>query len=424
MGKSAEILVENPAWDDVPYFKANALVTGGPDCPDNVPIQALLNRTAYLNNRISGLGSGDELKTPPQFDKSKKAATTEFVQRALGNLAGTTYITGDSTIGYDLAGQMLECVGTAAAAWTFPEAKDKACLTYLVWNNSSAVLTLRARAFYGPSASTADVSQVVVQPGLSVSLISDGSNWIAVNGAAPTAPQFDKSGRLATTEFVQRAIGSFQSGFEVTTSIKLVAADVGRWVNLAGTVPFTVTLPTLDSVPDGATFLFHNDAAGVAHTLIPAGSDRFAAAGLAYSTLTVGHGEFVIVTKAATVWRTAGSAVLKNEAQFGSSLTGNGWQRLPSGLIIQWGSVTRTGVTNAPVLNGSINYSMAFPNAVLSLVAASRDTANTEVYGNAGTTPVVVNVSSGTNAGFIYNLRAPATTMSSEKCFYWIAIGY
>lgn len=51
-------LTEVAQWElGVPYFEAGAVLTGGPDCPDNVPIQALANRSAYLKAQIeSALG--------------------------------------------------------------------------------------------------------------------------------------------------------------------------------------------------------------------------------------------------------------------------------------------------------------------------------------------------------------------------------
>lgn len=48
-------LVPSSRWDDVPYFEANAALTGGPDCPDNLPIQALLNRTEYLKGMVENM---------------------------------------------------------------------------------------------------------------------------------------------------------------------------------------------------------------------------------------------------------------------------------------------------------------------------------------------------------------------------------
>lgn len=51
-------LVPSSRWDDVPYFEANAVLTGGPDCPDNLPIQALLNRTEYLKGMVENMSLG------------------------------------------------------------------------------------------------------------------------------------------------------------------------------------------------------------------------------------------------------------------------------------------------------------------------------------------------------------------------------
>lgn len=50
-------LTDTPQWQAVPYFESGAVLTGGPDCPDNIPIQVLANRAAYLKAQIeSALG--------------------------------------------------------------------------------------------------------------------------------------------------------------------------------------------------------------------------------------------------------------------------------------------------------------------------------------------------------------------------------
>ena len=51
-------LVPSSRWDNVPYFEANAVLTGGPDCPDNLPIQALLNRTEHLKGMVENMSLG------------------------------------------------------------------------------------------------------------------------------------------------------------------------------------------------------------------------------------------------------------------------------------------------------------------------------------------------------------------------------
>ncbi|MEQ6290538.1 beta strand repeat-containing protein [Vogesella sp. GCM10023246] len=52
-------LIETVVWEaGIPYFAADAILTGGPDCPDNIPIQALANRTAFLKKQIDDAVSG------------------------------------------------------------------------------------------------------------------------------------------------------------------------------------------------------------------------------------------------------------------------------------------------------------------------------------------------------------------------------
>lgn len=52
-------LAENASWNaGVPYFEANAVLTGGPDCPDNIPLTALANRTVFLKKQIDDAVSG------------------------------------------------------------------------------------------------------------------------------------------------------------------------------------------------------------------------------------------------------------------------------------------------------------------------------------------------------------------------------
>ncbi|GGY07035.1 gp53-like domain-containing protein [Paludibacterium paludis] len=220
-----------------------------------------------------------------------------------------------------------------------------------------------------------------------------------------TPPQFDKSTRVATTEFVQRALGNFQSGVEFYESTTLSASDTGKWINLASATPFTVTMPSLASVPEGAAFLIHSDSTPITHTLVATGNDRFVAAGVKYSTLPLGQGEFLIVTKAATVWRTAGTAVLKNEAQFRASFIGNGWQKLPSGLIIQWGQIL---VITANTQT-QFKFPLTFPNATLALYSSAI---------NSGTTVV------STDGCWFDTAIGSVVASGPNITVNWLAIGY
>jgi hypothetical protein len=83
----------------------------------------------------------------------------------------------------------------------------------------------------------------------------------------------------------------------------------------------------------------------------------------------MGANDFVtLVWQQAGVWAvTSGSSVLGYTAAFGSLKSANGYQKLPSGVIIQWGATMLT-VANSwqPV-----TLPMALPNAVFQTIGSS-----------------------------------------------------
>jgi hypothetical protein len=98
-----------------------------------------------------------------------------------------------------------------------------------------------------------------------------------------------------------------------------------------------------------------------------------------------------------------------NISQFGSSIGANGYQRLPSGLIIQWGSHTGgSGYAN-------ITFPLQFPHAVYSVTVTDMATSvvTTDIDG----------VGSLTTSG----MRVWCSTDADNNAgadFYWMAIGY
>lgn len=74
------------------------------------------------------------------------------------------------------------------------------------------------------------------------------------NPTAPTRPAFDSSTSLATTEFVQKALGSIPGIATYSGTTTLTAADVGKMVLLTTTGGFqTVYLPDIATLYSGAT---------------------------------------------------------------------------------------------------------------------------------------------------------------------------
>ncbi|SFW77188.1 phage tail protein [Pseudomonas sp. NFACC04-2] len=201
-------------------------------------------------------------------------------------------------------------------------------------------------------------------------------NSPAFQGAptAQTGAQFDNTNKLATNLFVQRALGNLSAAIAITDTISLTAAHCGfLLVGSVGLLGKIVTLPPISGLPTGATIHF---SAGVADTTIAAaGSDiigpNVGATGSTITSFSIEALDSITLVNVGSGWRMVGGSHLnKHSSQFGASLAANGYQRLPSGLIIQWGTA---GTTNG---FGTWTYPIAFPNAVFRVFASNDATAS------------------------------------------------
>ena len=74
-------------------------------------------------------------------------------------------------------------------------------------------------------------------------------------GSTGTANQFDNSSNnFATTAFVQRALGNYQSLNVITSPTTLTASNAGSVYSM--NVGSSITLPLLSTVVSGAAFTF------------------------------------------------------------------------------------------------------------------------------------------------------------------------
>lgn len=191
-------LNETASWDaSVPYFAADAILTGGPDCPDNIPIQALTNRTAFLKKQIDDAVSGALVTM-----SAKKLQTAR-------NIA----MTGDGTwsVNFDGSGNVtavMSLATTGIAAGTYP------------------VITVdnKGRATAGRALQSGDLP-----------------NSLALTGTptAPTAQPGTNTDQVATTAFAKALLTA--GGFGMT--------DVGVYIG------------NLDDVSFAAGFYYFNAAA-------------------------------------------------------------------------------------------------------------------------------------------------------------------
>jgi hypothetical protein len=229
------------------------------------------------------------------------------------------------------------------------------------------------------------------------------------NPAAPTPAQFDNDTSLATTEFVQRALGSIRGiGSSITASgtMVLTASDVGLLVQAGGTDTVqTIQLPEASSCPSGASIKVRvAKSGGSLQIAVPTGLiatpwNKTSAASFAAETSDTY--EF-IASPANNTW-----LGFSRGGGFFASLNANGHQKLTSGLIIQWGTVTAAAAGTAVTLP------LAFPNACL--MAGANDIVS------AGTTIVTTNLD---GMAAVSGKSTTSITVHANGTADWFAIGW
>lgn len=238
----------------------------------------------------------------------------------------------------------------------------------------------------------------------------------AITGAlGVTPPQFDNDTSLATTAFVQRALGNFQGVVYKNASTVLTAAQAGSFVVGYGSSAITYTLPLVSSVQPGVKFTIYN-ITNHPLTVARSGSDVIGLAGNTATSVSVLPGDHAVFayTGNGTTWELySGELHLKYASSFGASLAANGYQKLPSGLILQWGKIEEADGN----LNGrSYSFPLTFPNAPLSFSAIALLAGDTY---NAGAGVYLVTSLSASQFRI-----ASSNGGSTRSWVYWIAIGY
>ncbi|KVG89112.1 hypothetical protein WJ36_25800 [Burkholderia ubonensis] len=370
---------EQDQWDAGVYqIEKTDPVLGGLGGIANAPLLNLANRTKYLYSRIQeilGVGKGYAIAggtanaitcsyTPAvsaiadgQTFKGKVAAANTGATTFTPNPAAQGGIAPLPVYGLDL--QPLsggEIVGQFAVQYN--ASLNSGGGAFVLVENPGGIARAIAPAVADNSAAIAPTSWIrsIFAPLASPAFTGSPQ--------APVPPQFDNSTKLATTAFVQRALGN-------ASSMKLVGAAVAMDVTYAGadvvlygnSGPYTQVLPPVSTYPSGVGMRFYN-ASGFPVTIQTAGNDRFSAFSGTVSSIVVGTGDSLVLSAYGPGnWEVmGGSAALPWSSLFGSSLATNGYQKLPSGLIIQWGVVSvpanTTYTYNFPIAYRATCYSL------------------------------------------------------------------
>lgn len=242
----------------------------------------------------------------------------------------------------------------------------------------------------------------------------------ALTGAlGVTPPLFDNDTSLATTAFVQRALGNFSGEAAYNVDTQLTGNAFGRLIIFAGSAVAnrTFTLPLAAAGASGCKITFWNNSS-YNLTVVPFAGDFLDTGTSVPASIVLGPGSTLVCETFSSVgWRLiGGTARLKNSHEFSSSLAASGYQKLPSGLIIQWGGTSAVTTTTTPA-NLSVTLPIAFPNNILPVVV----TRATDVAASASPFTVECVSATSTTQFIITHVRSAGSTTNSWR---WIAIGY
>jgi hypothetical protein len=360
--------------------------------------------------------------TAALFDSSKSLATTEYVMRAAGNYRGFTSLTAAASLTTASAGTLVTVIGSFTI--TLPPANT---MTYggaiHFLNIGGGVVNVEcAEADSYNVGSGAHPVSIPLQPGASLTVVTSPTQaaWWAWGSAqlqyakvhGTTAPLFDNSKLLATTEFVQRALNNYSSFQSISASRNFALSDVGAllWFNSGGSYSLNLPSPAAMGVTGASFTVFCTSVGG---TITSSGGatiqDQSGGSATSYAMKMGQSAKFVATSSTQWTVLEATSSLGKN-ADFAALTTDNGYQKLPGGMILQWG-------VTGPIAAGAgttVAYPIIFPNLSLQAFAQANGVAPSICYA-----ATVSKLNKSQLA--IYN---PTSTTGQAISYSWFALGY
>ncbi|NUT82419.1 phage tail protein [Pseudomonas brassicacearum] len=309
--------------------------------------------------------------TPALFDSTSKIATTEFVKKnsgnhaAIGGLSANTTLTSANTFGMSyMLNSATPFTVKLPLANTSP---NGGVVTFTNVLTAPVTLALQGADYMTGIEGVGAGGSVILRQRDTITLSCAGSNvWYAENGSV----------RDIQSTSVRSLMGNYSGIKILATATALTAADTGGLcIGSSGLAGQDITLPQLSTTVSGQTIVI--SAGAGAFSLKPFAGDPGISVGLSVlSSLPIDVFESIVLVSNPTGWRVVSGTVLnKYSGAFSASLVASGYQKLPSGLIIQWGAA---GTTNG---FGTWTYPIAFPNSVFRVFASNDATASgTSMY--------------------------------------------
>lgn len=233
------------------------------------------------------------------------------------------------------------------------------------------------------------------------------------NPTAPTPAQFDNDTSLATTAFVQRALGNFKGEAVYSADTVLTADAFGRVVILAGSTTGnrTFTLPSASLGVPGARILLWNNSAYTL-TVVPAAGNALDTGTSLPTSIVLGAGSSLdVLCLPNSLYRViGGTANLKASSEFAASLGANGYRRTPSGDIEQWGLVVAAPSGSNTVITLPTAYTVGVHHIGVTFANFTNDEA-------VGSAPVMQARASGLGTITVRNLH------TGSASFFWTTKG-
>jgi hypothetical protein len=409
-----------PTLPTLPLYGGDNTNMVGGELPAGAIFKAKLNLSLNAANGGAWVlqwvtGGYNRISTPPVGDTTAKIANMYSVYAATDGLttvnmapAGNVVLT-STQYGY----AMLNLTGAPGAAKSliFPTGQTGQWviendttggypITAQTLGNAGAVLPVGVPVVVRSDGTTVKL----VTAGLSKTLTPDGNGNVLLD---QSPPQFDASLKLVTSAFL-KAAGIQYSGVNILAASRSIAAsDIGALLLNNANNTLTVVAPNTIGVPGGDGFTITNYGSNTLALAFSGCTYEYGAAALS-SNLSVLAGESLTLIAAATgtSWYVVSSnAGLGNTGSFAASLSSSGYQKLPGGLIVQWGPGI---ISTADTVN---TFPLAFPNSCLSLAASSGYTAGSGQLGYIAASPTSKS-------------QFTARASNSNLGWTWIAVGY
>ena len=352
--------------------------------------------------------------TPPQFDSSLRLVNTAFAKRMGVEYSGFAPLTASTALGASSIGGIVAAASATPINITLPPtAGVPEGASVEVVNAGAGAVTVLAAGLDVLASQVAGVISVVLGMGDNAEFVKVSGTWrlrggsMALKYAAimaganwTTSPQFANDKSFATTEFMQRGLGSRSGRTTYSATTTLTAVDIGKLVMLNFTG--SVTLPAVAGLPQGAALELFNW--GTSPITVNASGGTVMNAGLggiASFVLLPGTNACLTLENSASWVAKGGDGLLSYSPLFASVLGASAASQQLPGLMIKVGSISN--VSTAATI--PLTFPVSFPNACVGLLLTPWSS-NGGVYSHNGRDKSGATIARGSNANYSFDYIA------------------